>query len=282
VLLVEHFWPGHDVHAVSIAVGATLLAVLVVARFAGLVRAVDSARVAEREANQRLRELDRLKDDFVSTISHELRTPLTSITGYVELAREQADRETDGYLAVVERNAARLLSLVNDLLFVARLQGGRLELEYEQVDVAKLVAESVATAKPQAVGANVELRLRLAGGDTAVRGDRRRLAQVVDNLVSNAIKFSPDAGTVDLTVDRRDGMVLIEVEDHGIGISESERERLFERFFRTQGALDRQIPGTGLGLSITKSIVEAHGGSVAARSVVGAGSSFVVELPAAS
>jgi signal transduction histidine kinase len=282
VLLVEHFWPGHDVHAVSIAVGATLLAVLVVARFAGLVRAVDSARVAEREANQRLRELDRLKDDFVSTISHELRTPLTSITGYVELAREQADRETDGYLAVVERNAARLLSLVNDLLFVARLQGGRLELEYEQVDVAKLVAESVATAKPQAVGANVELRLRLAGGDTAVRGDRRRLAQVVDNLVSNAIKFSPDAGTVDLTVDRRDGMVLIEVEDHGIGISESERERLFERFFRTQGALDRQIPGTGLGLYITKSIVEAHGGSVAARSVVGAGSSFVVELPAAS
>jgi signal transduction histidine kinase len=270
------------VDAVAIAVGAILLAVLVVARFAGLVRAVDSARVAEREANQRLRELDRLKDDFVSTISHELRTPLTSITGYVELAREQADPETNGYLAVVERNATRLLSLVNDLLFVARLQSGRLELEYEQVDVAKLVAESVATAKPHAVGANVELRLRLTGGDTAVRGDRRRLAQVVDNLVSNAIKFSPAAGSVDLTVDRGNGKVLIEVEDHGIGISERERERLFERFFRTQGALDRQIPGTGLGLYITKSIVEAHGGSVAARSVVGEGSSFVVELPAAS
>jgi signal transduction histidine kinase len=281
VLLVEHFWHAHDVDAVAIAVGATLLAVLVVARFAGLVRAVDSARVAEREANQRLRELDRLKDDFVSTISHELRTPLTSITGYVELAREQADPETNRYLAVVERNATRLLSLVNDLLFVARLQSGRLELEYEQVDVAKLVAESVATAKPHAVGANVELRLRLTGGDTAVRGDRRRLAQVVDNLVSNAIKFSPDAGSVDLTVDRGNGKVLIEVEDHGIGISERERERLFERFFRTQGALDRQIPGTGLGLYITKSIVEAHGGSVAARSVVGEGSSFVVELPAA-
>jgi signal transduction histidine kinase len=282
VLLVEYFWHAQDVHAVSIAVGAAVLTVLVVARFAGLVRAVDAARVAERQANQQLRELDRLKDEFVSTISHELRTPLTSITGYLELAREQADPGTDDYLAVVERNAARLLALVNDLLFVARLQSGRLELEDESVDIAKLVAESVATAKPQAVGANVELRLRLTGGDTAVRGDRRRLAQVVDNLVSNAIKFSPAAGTVDLTVDRRNGKILIEVEDRGIGISESDREHLFERFFRTQGALDRQIPGTGLGLYITKSIVEAHGGSVAAESVVGEGSSFVVELPAAS
>jgi signal transduction histidine kinase len=282
VILIEHFWHGHNLHPVSIAVGASLLAVLVVARFAGLVRAVDTARIAERDANLRLRELDRLKDEFVSTISHELRTPLTSITGYVELAREQADPETNAYLAVVERNASRLLSLVNDLLFVARLQSGRLELDYEQVDVAKLVAESVAAAKPQAVGANVELRLRLAGGETAVHGDRRRLAQVVDNLVSNAIKFSPSAGTVDLTVARGNGKVTIEVEDHGIGISESDRERLFERFFRTQGALDRQIPGTGLGLYITRSIVEAHGGSVAAHSVVGEGSSFVVELPVAS
>ena len=281
VILVEHFWHGHNLHPVSIAVGASLLAVLVIARFAGLVRAVDTARIAERDANLRLRELDRLKDDFVSTISHELRTPLTSITGYVELAREQADAETDAYLAVVERNASRLLSLVNDLLFVARLQSGRLELDYEHVDVPKLVAESVAAAKPQAAAANVELRLRLAGGETAVRGDRRRLAQVVDNLVSNAIKFSPAAGTVDLTVARGNGKVTIEVEDHGIGISESDRRRLFERFFRTQGALDRQIPGTGLGLYITRSIVEAHGGTVDARSVVGEGSSFVVELPAA-
>jgi signal transduction histidine kinase len=282
VILVEHLWHGHNLHPVSIAVGATLLTVLVVARFAGLVRAVDTARIAEREANQRLRELDRLKDEFASTISHELRTPLTSITGYVELAREEADPETDAYLAVVDRNASRLLSLVNDLLFVARLQSGRLDLEYEHVDVASLVAESVAAAKPQAAGAKVELRLRLTEDQTAVRGDRRRLAQVVDNLLSNAIKFSPESGTVDLTVARGNGRVMIEVEDHGIGISESDRERLFERFFRTQGALDRQIPGTGLGLYITKSIVEAHGGTVAARSAVGEGSSFVVELPVAS
>ena len=99
----------------------------------------------------------------------------------------------------------------------------------------------MATAKPQAADANVELRLRLSGGDTAVRGDRRRLGQVFDNLVSNAIKFSPQAGAVDLTVDRRNGFVLIQVDDRGIGIPEIERERLFERFFRTQGALDRHV-----------------------------------------
>src|SRR5262249_8144553 len=203
VILVEHFWHGHNLHPVSIAVGATLLTVLVVARFAGLVRAVDTARIAEREANQRLRELDRMKDESVPTIPHELRTPLTSITGYAELAREQADPKTDAYLAVVDRNASRLLSLVNDLLFVARLQSGRLDLEYEHVDVTSLVAESVAAAKPQAAGAKVELRLHLTEDETAVRGDRRRLAQVVDNLLSNAIKFSPEAGAVGLAGARR-------------------------------------------------------------------------------
>jgi signal transduction histidine kinase len=282
VVLVEHSWPNHNLHPVSVAVGGIMLGLLVVARFAGLVRTVDDARIAEREANTRLRELDRLKDDFVSTISHELRTPLTSINGYVELAREHADAETDTYLEVVERNAGRLLALVNDLLLVARLQSGRFQLELERVDVGRLVMESVASAKPVALGANVELRLRLSGVDTQVRGDRRRLAQVVDNLVSNAIKFSPDAGAVDLTVDRRNGKITIEVEDRGIGIPASEHGRLFERFFRAQGALERQIPGTGLGLYITKTIVEAHGGTVAARSVVGEGTSFVVELPAAS
>jgi signal transduction histidine kinase len=282
VVLIEHFWRPHKLHPVSTAIGGIVLALLVVTRFAGLVRAVDAARVAEREANTRLRELDQLKDEFVSTISHELRTPLTSISGYVELAREQADAETNGYLEVVERNAGRLLALVNDLLLVARLQSGRLDLELDRVDIARLAVESVATAKPQAVDANVELRLSLSGDDMEVEGDRRRLAQVVDNLVSNAIKFSADSGTVDLSVDRRNGIILLEVRDHGIGIPEAERERLFERFFRAQSAHDRHIPGTGLGLYITKSIVEAHGGTVVARSVVGEGTSFVVELPAAS
>jgi signal transduction histidine kinase len=279
VILVEHFWHGHTVHPKSVAIGAAILSLLVVVRFAGLVRAVERARVAERAANARLRELDRLKDEFVSTVSHELRTPLTSISGYVELARELAEPEARGYLEIVERNAERLLGLVNDLLFVARIQSGGVELERAEVDTATLVADSVASAKPVAAARNVTLQLRTSGGGTAVYGDSRRLGQLFDNLISNAIKFSPDGGSVDVTVDAFDGLVRVRVDDRGIGIAEKERDRLFERFFRSTDALDRQIPGTGLGLYISKAIVDAHGGEIKATSTAGEGSSFVVELP---
>lgn len=279
VLVIEHVWPRHNIHPISIAVGGVLLALLVVIRFAGLVRAVEGARAAERAANNRLRELDRLKDEFVSTISHELRTPLTSISGYVELVRDRADAESSGYLDIVERNAARLLVLVNDLLLVARIQSGQLDLDLGgTIEVGGLVSESVASAQPHAASGNVALRVRNDTGPVRVRGDRRRLAQVVDNLISNAIKFSPDGGAVDLSLERRDGIVVLEIADQGIGIAENERGRLFERFFRASSALDRQISGTGLGLYISKAIVEAHGGRIEARSVEGEGSVFVVEL----
>jgi signal transduction histidine kinase len=280
VLVIEHEWHHQNIHSISLAVGGTLLTVLVVVRFAGLVRAVEGARAAEREANERLRALDRLKDEFVSTISHELRTPLTSISGYLELVRERADPESAGYLDIVERNAARLLVLVNDLLLVARIQSGQLDLDLGgTVEVGALVGESVTSAQPHAASGNVELRLRNDAGPVRVRGDRRRLAQVIDNLISNAIKFSPNGGEVDLNLERRNGTIVLEVADQGIGIAEHERARLFERFFRARSALDRQIPGTGLGLYISKAIIEAHGGRVEARSVEGEGSAFVIELP---
>ncbi|HEY3920973.1 MAG TPA: HAMP domain-containing sensor histidine kinase [Gaiellaceae bacterium] len=282
VILVEHFWHGHTVHPKSVAIGAAVLSILVVVRFAGLVRAVEGARAAERSANARLRELDRLKDEFVSTVSHELRTPLTSISGYVELARELAVPEARGYLEIVERNADRLLSLVNDLLFVARIQSGGVELDKGDVDATTLVAECVTSARPHAAANNVSLQFKGGGSGTAVYGDMRRLGQVFDNLISNAIKFSPEGGEVDITVSSQNGLVCVRVEDRGIGISAAERSRLFERFFRSADALDRQIPGTGLGLYISKAIVEAHGGEITATSTEGEGSSFVVELPVRS
>jgi signal transduction histidine kinase len=284
----------HHVHALVAAVGAALIAVLVLARLAGLVTAVErsrgSERLARREAenaqrllvtqNTQLRELDRLKDEFVSSVSHELRTPLTSISGYAELLLEDAtDEETRTHLRVVERNAERLLGLVSDLLFAARLQGGRLDLELEQVDLRALVEESVAAARPGAEAARVELHVT-AAAVPAVDGERARLAQLLDNLVSNAIKFTPAGGHVDIALGARDGMVHLEVSDTGIGISDDERGHLFERFFRSQAALEQQIQGTGLGLYISKAIVDAHGGRIAARSE-GEGTTFVVELPVA-
>jgi signal transduction histidine kinase len=267
-------------HPTAVVIGAAVLAVLVVLRFAGLIHAVEGARTSERAANERLRELDRLKDDFIATVSHELRTPLTSITGYVELAREQADPESARFLEIAERNAARLLELVNDLLFVARIQSGRLDIEVGDVDLRELAAECVDSAGPAAARRHVELALDLSEAVPGVIADRRRMIQVLDNLISNAIKFSPDGGRVEVSVRSAGDRVVTAVRDRGIGITEAERGQLFERFFRTEGALSRQIPGTGLGLYITKAIVDAHGGTVEVASVPGEGSTFSVLLPA--
>jgi len=295
ILLLERV-AHHRVHSYVLGFGGAVLSCLVLLRLGGLVRAVERAgraeRVARREAeqaqqllayqNEQLLELDTLKDEFVSSVSHELRTPLTSISGYVELMLEdEQDEQKRNYLGIVDRNAGRLLGLVSDLLFSARLQGGRLELERSEVDLHRLVLQAVESARPRAEAAGVELTLA-ADSVPPVSGEAVRLAQLFDNLVSNAIKFTPGGGRVAVQLSARDGLVRFEISDTGIGISEGEREQLFERFFRSQSALERQIQGTGLGLYISKAIVEAHGGRIGVHSEAGEGTTFVVEVPAAS
>jgi signal transduction histidine kinase len=295
-LTVDRFSDSRS-HSLAVAAGASVISALVLLRLAGLVRIVDRARLDERRArheaeeartlieeqNAQLLELDRLKDEFVSSVSHELRTPLTSISGYVELLVEEAlDERTLDQLRIVERNTERLLGLVNDLLFAARLQEGHLELRTARVDSGELVAHSVESARPRAEGAGVELRVR-AAPVPQVDGERERLGQLLDNLVSNAIKFTPAGGRVEVVLGpAAGGGVAIEVSDTGIGIPEQERAHLFERFFRTHGALERSIPGTGLGLYISKAIAEAHGGRLSVRGHDGPGTTFALELPAAA
>jgi signal transduction histidine kinase len=284
----------HRVH-VSIGIFGALIAIAVLLRMGGLLRRVErerrAAQTARNEAelayrlltyqNEQLRQLDELKDEFVSSVSHELRTPLTSISGYVELLLEdERSPQRREYLGVIERSADRLLGLVSDLLFAARLQEGRLELEREPVDVVRLVSEAVEAARPRAERAGIGLAARCDGRLT-VEGEQARLAQLLDNLVSNAIKFTPAGGSVAVAVAADNGVVRIDVSDTGIGVSEDDREHLFERFFRSQSALERQIQGTGLGLYISKAIVEAHGGRIGVSSVEGEGTTFAVELPAA-
>ena len=286
-------------HPYAVAGFGTVISALVLLRLATLLRSFDVVNRAERHArlraeaasgalieqNERLRELDRLKDEFVALISHELRTPLTSITGYVELLEADEtgplNEEQRAFLTIVERNADRLLRLVNDLLFVARLQAGKLDLEFDEVDLAELAGYAVANAGPHAEAKRLALEL-VVTGDTTVLGESGRLSQLLDNLVSNAVKFTPDGGSVTVHVAGENGAVVVEVGDSGIGIPESERPQLFDRFFRASTAVSRQIPGTGLGLHIARAIVDAHGGRITVASEVGAGTTFRVELPPAT
>lgn len=233
------------------------------------------------EQNDRLRELDRLKDEFVSLVSHELRTPLTSIRGYLELLLDEGEALTADqrrFLEIVDRNSERLLELVADLLFLAQIDAGKLAIDLGAVDLKRVVEECVETSSPAADARGIDLSARL-DRLPKIQGDQARLAQALDNLVSNAVKFTPRGGRVEVRLNARDGTVVLEVEDTGLGIPEDEQEQLFDRFFRSSNATENAIPGTGLGLTITKAIVERHGGLIEVDSAENVGTTVRVRLP---
>jgi PAS domain S-box-containing protein len=228
------------------------------------------------------RELDRLKDEFVATVSHELRTPLTSMMGFLEMVREgEAGALTDEqkrFLAIVYRSSERLQRLVGDLLFVSRLDANGLQMQFAEVSVDDVVRECIESSSALARSRDIELAVDI-DSVPPVWADKERLAQLVMNLISNAIKFTPDGGRVETRTAVEDGLAVIEVRDTGIGIPKAELPRLFQRFFRSSTATEQAIPGTGLGLVISKAIAEAHGGRITVASETGKGSSFRVELP---
>jgi signal transduction histidine kinase len=233
------------------------------------------------EQNERLRELDRLKDEFVSLVSHELRTPLTSIRGYIELLledRESFDGNDRRYLEIVDRNSERLLDLVSDLLFLAQVEAGKLAITREPIDLGELVVECVESSRPVADSRGITLEAHVEDVPK-LDGDRARLAQMLDNLVSNALKFTPSGGSVDVRLAEQDGAAVFEVADTGVGIPTKEQQRLFERFFRSSTAMQNAIPGTGLGLTITKAIVEHHSGRIDVTSAENEGTTVHVVLP---
>jgi PAS domain S-box-containing protein len=226
------------------------------------------------------READRMKDEFVALVSHELRTPLTSIRGYLELMQEDKNLtdEQRRFLGTIDRNADRLQRVVGDLLFVAQVEAGRLTLERRPVDLNEVVREAIDACRPNAAARNVDLATEL-GQLPELTGDSARLAQVLDNLISNAIKFTPNGGSVTVCTAHRDGAVELTVADTGMGISADEVPKLFQRFFRTERATVTAIPGTGLGLAIARAIVEGHAGQIEVASVDGEGTTFRVSLP---
>lgn len=219
------------------------------------------------------------KDDFVSNVSHEFRTPLTSILGYVELMLDDDDDLTEyqrAPLEIIRRNSERLLTLVSDLL---SSRNGQLMVSPRAVNVADLVRASVSAALPRATMSGIRL-MADAPDRLAAHVDPARISQVLDNLVSNAIKYSPDGGEVVVSLRSEDGHVVCSVSDTGMGMSEQDQEEVFAKFFRAAAVRNSAIPGVGLGLSISKAIVEAHGGSVSLRSEVGEGTTFTFAVPA--
>lgn len=230
------------------------------------------------------REAERLKDEFFALVSHELRTPLSSIVGYLELALEDTeaaplDAQRRQFLEVVDRNAHRLQRLVGDLLFAAQVEAGAMSLERESVDLARLVSEAVEAAAPRADAADVALVHETPDELWLARADGGRLGQMLDNLIANAIKFTPPGGTVAVRCRRADAAAEVTVSDTGMGIAPSDQERLFERFFRAREASERGVPGAGLGLTIVQAIVHGHGGEIEVDSAPGAGTTFRVSIP---
>jgi signal transduction histidine kinase len=241
---------------------------------------VELARAFNAMADS-LQESERLKDEFFALVSHELRTPLTSIIGYLELVLDDEDDlspDARRFLEVVERNAQRLLRLVGDMLFLAQVEAGRLSLESTTVDLERVTADAVEAARPAAERAGVELVLA-SDPVRAITGDRDRCGQMLDNLISNALKFTPGEGRVEVRLTDGGDRAVVEVADTGTGIPADEQRHLFDRFFRASTATRAAIPGAGLGLTIVKTIVEGHGGTVRLTSREGEGTTVRLELP---
>ncbi|MDX6435280.1 MAG: hypothetical protein QOK34_114 [Gaiellaceae bacterium] len=272
---------------IVIAASSIVLFSLVLIRMVGLVQRQEAATAGERELQKttdRLRQLDRLKDQFITTVSHELRTPLTSIHGYVNLLVEDEGEalsdERRRFLSIIERNTERLRHLVDDLLLISELDAGKLKLKLNRIDLPTLARESVESARPAAEAGDITLDFS-AESPLRLTGDRLRLGQLLDNVISNALKFTPRGGTVSIRTSRTNGSAFVEIEDTGVGIAQGDLRHLFERFYRTEGAEASAVQGTGLGLAISQAIAEAHGGLIDVTSEENVGTTFRIALPAA-
>jgi two-component system phosphate regulon sensor histidine kinase PhoR len=232
-----------------------------------------------------LRRLERVRQDFVANVSHEFRTPLTAIQGFAETLLsgaldDPANRRR--FVEIIREHAMRLARLTEDLLKLSRIEAGQLKLEFRPVSVAQLVESCVETAQLKAVPKRLSLNVELPSGLPTVRGDANSLQEVLQNLLDNALQYTPGGGKIEVSASCSESRVIVTVADTGIGIPQAEQERIFERFYRVDEARSREAGGTGLGLSIARHIMEAHGGRLWVESAVGEGSRFHFSIPVAS
>jgi PAS domain S-box-containing protein len=239
---------------------------------------------SERSARAHAEHASRMKDDFLATVSHELRTPLNAIVGWAEVLKEGPTDATDlaRAIEVIERNARIQAQLIDDLLDLGRITSGKLVLEVGWVDLAAVIGEAIASVQLAADQRQIAIRTILNPAFGGIRGDRKRLQQIVWNLLSNAIKFTAKGGKIIITLTRINSHVEITVADNGKGIAPDFLPFVFERFRQADAATTRQHGGLGIGLTLVKQLVEMHGGSVHAESPgLGQGATFIVTLPVA-
>ncbi len=244
----------------------------------------EMAEELEQEESRR-EQLDRLKDEFVLTASHELRSPLTSVQGFAELLMLERDSLTPRQAETVEvilDNCRHLVRLLNDLLDLARSDAGRLSIRPQPTEVAPLVADVVRTMRAQTEIGGQALSEAVDPGLPLIEVEPDRVRQILVNLLTNAHEYSPDGASIGVSARAVGAEVEISVSDNGPGIPEEQLGRIFERFTRGDAGLTQRVGGTGLGLAISKSLAEAHGGSIAAESTVGQGSTFRLRLPVAT
>lgn len=248
-------------------------------------RAVTGAVLVLNDVSE-LANLERVRRDFVANASHELKTPITAIRGLTETMLDDPSMDDETRLRFVERISAqsmRLSVLVTDLLAISRLEADQAEQKHDLIDMQELVKRSVSAAKAACVEKQLELSLdpddTISDMKAMTVGDMQSLSQMVDNLLDNAVKYTPSGGRVSVRLTASDHQIQLQVSDTGIGIDNLARQRIFERFYRVDKARSRDLGGTGLGLSIVKNIAEQHGGAVQLESELGVGSTFTVTLP---
>lgn len=230
-----------------------------------------------------LRRLEQMRKDFVANVSHELRTPLTAIQGFAETLLSGALEDKDNnrrFVEIIGNHAARLARLSNDLLRLSQIEAGKMNADFQSVDVKSLLEAGVEAAQAAAAPKGLTVSLPNAASRLpSIRGDTNLLSDVLRNLLDNAIQYTPAGGQVEVTAGVKDSFVVVTVSDTGIGIPRSDQPRIFERFYRVDAARSREVGGTGLGLSIAKHIVEAHGGKIWVESDIGEGSRFHFSVP---
>ena len=246
--------------------------------------AIQNARLF-REIEAKGRELEtasRHKSEFLANMSHELRTPLNAILGFSELLSERLfgdiNEKQAEYLRDIQESGRHLLSLINDILDLAKIEAGRMELEPSDFSLPDAIANTMTLVRERAQRREIALVASIDPRLTQFRADERKLKQILLNLLTNAIKFTPDGGRVEVSATPKDGGVEIAVIDTGVGIAPEDQEAVFEEF-RQVGAASRKIEGTGLGLAITRKFVELHGGRIRVESTPGKGSRFTFTLP---